>query len=181
VAEILLQRTRATQVVPVYLALRGEFPDVASLATARVQRVRAVIRPLGLAWRAGRLIELAKALRDRHGGRVPRSTARLQELPGVGPYVAAAFASFHLERRAVIVDSNVVRFVSRLHGWDYGPESHRNAVFRRAADRLTPARGVKEYNYALLDFTREVCTPRVPRCDSCALRQGCATGGRGSE
>jgi A/G-specific adenine glycosylase len=173
VAEILLQRTRAHQVVPVYREFCARFPSPEHLGGATPAQVLSVIRPLGLAWRAGRLVELGRVLAAL--GRVPTDRQTLEQLPGVGPYAAGALISFHVGRRATIIDSNVVRLYGRLFGIKTGPETRRTAQFRNLAEWVTPQAAHWDFNYALLDFTREVCTA-TPKCSGCILLRGCAFG-----
>ena len=171
-AEVLLQRTRAAQVGPVYRDLKARFPTPAGMAASNKAAILQSIRSLGLAWRAATLLKLARALEESHGGRVPDGPAALRSLPGVGPYAAAAYESFHRGRRAAIIDSNVVRLYGRLFGFPTHAETRRTKAMRELAEELTPRRAFRDYNYALLDFTREVCTPR-PHCGACPLRGRC--------
>ena len=89
--------------------------------------------------------------------------------------MSSSFLSFHCGVRAGIVDSNVVRLYSRLYGMKSTPESHRSRLFKEVADVITPRREFKAFNYAVLDFTRNVCTP-TPHCDVCPLLRACSHG-----
>lgn len=170
VAEILLQRTRAEQVVPVYREFVTQFPDPVSLGEASVSQIAAMIAPLGLTWRAKLLPELGKKLRVQQA--VPMDIHSLCNLPGVGPYVATAFLSLHYRRRASIVDSNIVRFYGRFFGFNTGSETRRNKMMLELAEYVTPERKYRDFNYALIDFTRTICRPK-PRCNTCVLRRKC--------
>jgi A/G-specific adenine glycosylase len=168
-AEVLLQRTRADQVVPVYERFRSEYPEAAALATESVHGLLEVIGPLGLRWRAPLMIKMASVVADRGGP--PDDPADLIRLPGVGPYAAAAYLSFHRSKRAVIIDSNVVRWLGRLVGQQTDGETRRKQWLIGLADALTPVRVFRGYNYAVLDFAMNVCTLR-PACDACPLSSG---------
>ncbi len=167
VAEILLQRTRAGNVVPVYRSFLEAFPTPQALAQASVQDIERLIYPLGLRWRAPLLKRLGERLAELNG-RLPETLKELTGLPGVGPYVASAWLSFHGSRRSVIVDANVVRWLCRLVGMPYDGETRREKWLLQLADRFTPRHNWKAYNYAALDFAREVCAPR-PRCEMCPI------------
>ena len=173
VAEILLQRTRAEQVVPVWLRLKGDLPTPSAFANVSLSTLREAIRSLGLSWRASYLIELGRALTVSHGGTIPDDASALRSLPGVGDYVAGAFESFHRNRHATIIDSNVVRLYGRLFGFKTGPETRRSRKFIELAKSLTPRNAHRAFNYALLDFTRMICAPK-PRCAECVLRETCS-------
>jgi A/G-specific adenine glycosylase len=155
----------------VYEAFIRRYPTPAALAKATLPELESVLRPLGLRWRAKHVLALGRTLDDR-GGEIPGDVEALLDLPGVGPYAAAAFSSFHLGRRGVIVDSNVVRLYGRLFGLATDGETRRDREFRLLADRITPRRSHHDFNYALLDFTRTICRPK-PRCGVCPLRTSC--------
>lgn len=172
-AEILLQRTRAQSVIPVYLKFTNRFPTPLDLATASVEEIEDVIRPLGLRWRAPLLKRLGDTL-QRLYGEVPETEKALRKLPGVGPYAAGAYLSLHANKRSTIIDANIVRFVGRLMDRPTDAESRRKKWVRDVVDALTPGDEVRNFNYALLDFTMEICAPK-PHCDKCPVgEQLCA-------
>lgn len=176
VAEFLLLRTRASQVVPVFENLQSEFPDPRSFGVASEERLRRLMSPLGLQWRVPLLVKLARAI-GASDGNVPVTVDDLRQLPGVGEYVAGATAALHGGERAAIVDSNIVRWLCRLVGAPYDGETRRKRWLRDFADELTPEIGFREYGYAALDLSMTVCRPRQPECGNCPLAAFCATGG----
>lgn len=167
VAEIMLQRTRAGSVVPVYYRFTERFPTVQHLVEADEREVEDIMRPLGLLWRVPLVKALGAHLYER--GQLPSTLDELVELPGVGPYAAAAYLSFHGRGRGVLIDSNVVRWLARLTGRPYDAETRRKRWMRELADRITPHQNVRAFNYALLDFTMMICTPGTPQCPVCPL------------
>lgn len=173
IAEILLQRTRAEQVLPVYRKFIKGFSSPSKLAAAKTSDIRRTIKSLGLAWRTIQLKKLGVSLLRLYSGRVPSDYDKLIRLPGVGPYAASALLSFHCGKRRSIVDSNVVRLYSRLFGFKANPETRRNRKMIVLANVMTSKRNFRAFNYALLDFTRKICKIR-PKCNSCVLRFGCA-------
>ena len=170
VAEVLLQRTRAANVVPVFEEFRKRFPTPEALASTTLDSVSEVVRPLGLLWRIPLLHQLGHALVDLGG--VPDDLQTLLALPGIGPYSAAAYLSFHAGQRAVIIDSNVVRWIARITDQHYDAETRRRAWMKDAADRLTPTSTTRAYNYGVLDLTMQVCVPGKPKCGECPLSKG---------
>jgi len=169
-AEILLQRTRARNVASIYGALKARFPTPEALASASAEEINEVLGTLGLHWRLPLIKRLAAEVSAKGG--VPHKLEELLELPGVGPYVAQAYLSLHLGERAVLIDANVVRWLCRMAGTPMDGETRRKAWVREAAERLTPSDSCTDYNYAVLDFTMNVCTKR-PRCGECPLQQSC--------
>ncbi|OXS74239.1 hypothetical protein [Domibacillus enclensis] len=163
---MMLQRTSADQVLPVYEKFARKYPfpdDYASDPRADV------FETLGLVWREKNL----KALADILGtDPIPVEKDELLNLPGIGPYIAAAFRSLHLNLPDTIIDSNVVRVYGRFFGFQTDPETRRKKWFIEFAEKLTPLKTHRDYNYALIDFTRAVCKPR-PACEICPLEQKC--------
>ncbi|MFC1902706.1 hypothetical protein ACFLX4_01380 [Chloroflexota bacterium] len=171
VAEILLQRTKAEQVVAVYKEFRETFPDPSTLGQVELGRLEKIISPLGLKWRARFLLTLGSKLSG-IGGEIPRDIESLQSLPGIGPYAASAFLSLHAGKRAPIIDSNIVRLYGRFFGFETGPETRRKKEVLQLAERVTPNKNFREFNYALIDFTRSICRPK-PDHEYCPISDKC--------
>ncbi len=167
VAEVFLQRTRARNVLPVYISFVTRFPTTDALQGISEEEVGRIMYPLGLRWRAPLLKKLLDHLITT-GGYVPDTYEKLLELPGVGPYVAAAMVSFHHGKRSIIIDANVVRWLCRMVDRPMDGETRRDRWLIELAEAITPARKVGQFNYALLDFTMEICATK-PQCDRCPL------------
>jgi A/G-specific adenine glycosylase len=98
----------------------------------------------------------------------------LGTLPGVGPYTAAAVASFAWDRQVAAVDTNVRRVIERHDG-----TARRPAALARRAGEWLPAGRAATFNQAMMELGATVCTPRAPRCGECPIRRGCASHERG--
>lgn len=171
-SEMMLRRTRADQVVPVYELAAKRYPTARDLASADPEAVKGVLRPLGLEWRAGNIITMAREVADRYGGEVPSRREDLMSLTGVGTYVASAVACFSSNHPAAIVDTNVVRVVGRVFGLRLAGEARRRKEMIDAVELCLDVRNPRLYNYALLDFAALVCTARKPRCGECPFGRG---------
>lgn len=171
IAEVLLQRSRGRTVAGVYRTLLGRWPDANALARARVDSIRAVIRPLGLVRRAETLRELSREV-VRRGG-VPRTVQGLLELPGVGPYAAHATLAVAFGRRVPTVDGVTARVYRRFFGLPGDRPASTDSDLWRLVEEVTPSRRVREWNWAVLDLAAAVCLPRRPRCPKCPLRSHC--------
>jgi len=171
VAEIMLQRTRAAAVIPVWNYWEQSFSTPQVLMASPHQSIRESFKSLGLGWRVDFLIKLAEKLGARE---IPENKADLMKLPGVGDYVSSAYLSLHAEVRESIVDSNVVRWISRLTGIKVDGETRRSKWIRELADEMTPVTGYREYNYGVLDLTMTVCKAR-PLCARCPVAEYCAS------
>jgi DNA (cytosine-5)-methyltransferase 1 len=173
-AEMCLHRTRADQVAPVYVRLVELAPTPADLVR-RSAEARAVLRPLGLRWRTDNILAVAAELVRNCGGVVPETKAELQRLPGVGDYVSNAVLCFARSRRAVLLDTNTERIVSRIRGAESVRRTQMRMDLYDLAGRPGPDRA---FNYALLDLGGLVCRASKPTCATCPVRTLCATGSR---
>ena len=174
VSEILLQQTQAARVAPVFQEFVARWPRVHDLHAAPLAEVKALTDPLGYHIRGFWLKELARIVVKRHGGDLPDSLAALRELPGLGPYAAAAVYVFGLRRRAVLLDTNIARVLTRAVGLPADGSVYRdNRRLQDLAEQLVPARRHYDYHQGLMDLGATVCLSRSPRCDGCPLRRMC--------
>lgn len=173
IVELLLQRTKAEQVIPVYGQFKKKFPGPLSLSRANIKDIEKIIYPLGLKWRAGSILKLGNEIYSIYKGIPPLQIEELLKLSGVGPYAAGAYLSLHGGVRAIIPDANMVRILGRVFGFQYHAETRKDKGFLSLCNYLTPKRKFKEFNYAILDFGREICTPKNPKHTICPLKNIC--------
>jgi A/G-specific adenine glycosylase len=176
VSEIMLQQTPVARVLPAHAAWMTRWPTPAALAAATpADAVRQWDR-LGYPRRAIRLHAIARALVDQHGGEVPSSAEVLITLPGIGPYTAAAVASFAFRQRHAVLDTNVRRVLARLVTGMALPPAATSAAERRLADSLLPADGSRaaRWSVAVMELGALVCTAARPSCASCPVAGQCA-------
>lgn len=172
-AEMMLRRTQARQVIAAYQAFVNRYPTVADLDQAPTGEVLELLKPLGLSWRAANFKVLAHEIMTRHGGTVPREREALLSLTGVGAYVADAVRCFAFDEVAALVDTNTVRVAARYYGFDYNQESRRRSAVIKAVASLVEPEQSSRSNYALLDFAARVCTSRNPDHEKCPLTSQC--------
>jgi A/G-specific adenine glycosylase len=108
-----------------------------------------------------------------YGGAFPGDEAALLKLPGIGRYTAAAIAAIAYGRRAVVIDGNVERVVSRLYAIET-PLPAARAEIRARANTLTPDEGTGDFAQAMMDLGATICTPRNPACGRCPVSAWCA-------
>ncbi len=168
-AEVCLHRTRAEQVVPVYEALIRLAPSPTSMVE-NADTARDIMRSLGLRGRADLMIDMARVIVERHGGRTPETREELLDLPGVGDYAASAVVVFALDRRVVLVDTNTTRIIQRVRGLERAGHWH----FRSETYDLADSKGADAaFNYAMLDLGALICRPSQPLCSQCPVTKDC--------
>jgi A/G-specific adenine glycosylase len=161
VSEVMLQQTQAARVVPRYERWLGRFPDEHALARAAPAEILREWSGLGYNRRALALHACAREV-VAHGW--PADAAGLRALPGVGPYTAAAVASFALGEQVAAVDVNVARVLGRWAG-----EELRGAALRERAAALLPRGRAADWNQALMELGATVCGARVAGCERCPV------------
>lgn len=173
VAEVLLHRTRAEQVLPIYEEFIRRYPDVDSLYRAEYDDLEVLLLPLGLRWRIKKLHEMGRILVEKFGSRVPESYEELVTLPGVSDYIASAVRCFAFGHPEPILDTNTVRVAGRVFGIRVTDSTRRSKVFREFMKKLVPVENPRLFNYALLDYGKLVCTSCSPECAACVVQQIC--------
>jgi A/G-specific adenine glycosylase len=175
VAELMLQRTRAEQVVAAYRAFIERFPSVEAVASARIEDVEEILNPLGLRHRIPRILALFRELSEKYKGAIPSEFERLIELPGVGRYIASAVLCFGFGKNVPIVDANVVRVFRRYFGIrPLKKRPHTDPAVWELAGGIVRRGNAVEINEAILDFASIICTPK-PKCGGCPVRTMCVS------
>lgn len=170
-SEVMLQQTTVAAVKDYFAKFTNRWPTVTDLAAAPDEDVMAAWAGLGYYARARNLLACAREVAAR-GGIFPDTEEGLRALPGLGAYTAAAVAAIAFGRRAVVVDANVERVVTRLFALDDPLPGSRPAI-RALTDTITPERRAGDFAQALMDMGATVCTTRAPRCLLCPIAADC--------
>ena len=170
-SEVMLQQTTTAAVAPYFEEFTRRWPTVEALAGADDADVMAAWAGLGYYARARNLLACAREVAACGGG-FPETEAELRELPGLGAYTAAAVSAIAFDRRAVVVDANVERVVSRLFAIDDPLPAGRKAL-RAAADSITPSQRPGDFAQAMMDLGSGICSAKAPRCLLCPLADAC--------
>ncbi len=163
-------RTRDSQTEPAFNRLIAAYPIPAKLARAREIDVARLLKTIGLyKSKAKNIVALAKAVTERHGGRVPEDMNALVALPAVGRKTASCVLAYAFGIAAIAVDTHVFRIVNRL-GWakENTPEKTERALRASVAERHWI-----EINRVMVPFGREICG-RIPKCWRCPISKWCA-------
>jgi A/G-specific adenine glycosylase len=173
VSEVMLQQTQVAVVIPYFYRWMKKFPTVESLAGASIDEVIKVWEGLGYYSRARRLHQGASDVMEQFGGQVPASEEALQRIRGIGPYTTGAILSFAFQKKAVAVDGNVMRVISRLF---LIKEEIEKVRVRKEIEKIVfdflPDTQPWVIMEALIELGALICQ-KVPRCYACPLKGKC--------
>ena len=164
-SEVILQQTRVAQGLPYYNEFVNKFPSVKQLAQAGEDQVLRIWQGLGYYSRAKNLHKCAKIISSEFDGNFPKTYKELLQLPGIGPYTAAAIASFCFNEPVAVVDGNVYRVLSRYYGEHTDIASTKGAkVFTALANAVLDPNNADIHNKAIMEFGAPFCTHQNPNC-----------------
>lgn len=173
VAEILLHRTKANQVIPLYELFLQHFPDIQTLSKSSPCELAALFHSAGLRWRWKLIYAMALELQTRFQGNIPDDKNTLIALPGISNYIASAVRCFAFGYPDAILDTNTVRVAGRLLDLTITDSSRRSKLFRHILEHLIDPDNPREFNFALIDLAAQVCKSLNPLHAECCLKQYC--------
>lgn len=175
VSELMLQRTTATQVEIVLPSFLKEYPDTKKLALSDNEKLTEIIKPLGLYQRRVKVFQnIAKQIEEDYNGKIPQNYDDLIGLFGVGIYIANTILCFSFNKKAPIVDTNIIRIFQRYFNFKSDKKYiESDKKIWQFAEKLLPETNYQLYNYSLLDFGNLVCKSKNPECDNCILNKKC--------
>lgn len=173
-SEIILQQTRVEQGLNYYKNFINRYKSICQLAHAKDEEVFKLWEGLGYYTRCRNLLATARKICLELKGKFPNQYSDIVKLKGVGPYTAAAIASFAYNLPHAVVDGNVMRVLARFFGIDIAIDSPSGKkTFASLAQTLLDTANPAIYNQSIMDFGATVCTPAKPQCISCPLNTKC--------
>ncbi|OSZ79676.1 A/G-specific adenine glycosylase [Chitinophagaceae bacterium IBVUCB1] len=173
-SEIILQQTRAQQGLPYYLNFIKAYPTIGKMAAANDEDVYRIWQGLGYYNRCRNMLATARYITDELKGKFPQTYEGILALKGIGPYTAAAIASFAYGLLHAVVDGNVYRVLARYFGIDSPTDGAAGKkLFHDLAQELLYQPDSAAHNQAIMDLGATVCTPQKPQCDACPLQKQC--------
>ncbi|WP_017429554.1 A/G-specific adenine glycosylase [Vreelandella jeotgali] len=183
VSEIMLQQTQVATVIGYFERFMQRFPTLADLAAAPQDEVLHLWTGLGYYARARNLHKAARVVVEEYGGELPvASVDELTALPGIGRSTAGAIVAQSTGARAVMLDGNVKRTLTRLHavaGWPGRPAVERDLW--ALADHYTPDTRLADYTQAMMDLGATLCKRGRPDCAVCPFNDVCRAHAQGEE
>lgn len=174
VSEIILQQTQVKQGLGYYERFIKKFPAVQQLAVAQDEKVFKLWEGLGYYSRCRNLIITSRHITNNLDGKFPNTYNDILLLKGIGPYTAAAIASFAYNLPHAVLDGNVLRVLARFFGIDAGIDTASGKkLFTALSQHLLSKSRPGVYNQAIMDFGATICKPKIPLCPECPLQKNC--------
>ena len=174
VSEIILQQTRIEFGIKYYNKFLKSYPDVKKLANSKEMDLMKIWEGLGYYSRAIYMLKTAKIVLNSFNGVFPLRYEELIQLPGIGDYTASAISSICNDELQVVVDGNVLRFLSRIHKIDLPIESIKTKkYFKKLGFKLIQDVKPGDFNQALMDYGSTICKPKKFDCNNCLFSPDC--------
>lgn len=174
ISEILLTRTKAKQVAPVYNDFMTKYPTLNHFLKAELIDLKEILKSLGLLFRAEMLIDLAFQLKKDFDNKIPNTLAELKTLKGIGDYGANAILCFGFNERNPLLDVNFIRIFTRVFGIESKTKTPKKDKFLwETSKELLPNTNYINFNYGVLDMGGKICLNRTPKCTICPIKKLC--------
>jgi A/G-specific adenine glycosylase len=173
-SEVMLQQTRVDTVIPYYNRWKSAFPDVHSVANAPLDSLLKLWEGLGYYSRCRNFQRACAQIVENLDGRIPSTFEELKELPGVGPYIAAAVSSIAFGESVPVVDGNVLRVVSRFTAFEEFVNTPRagKQIFNYLVSEMGDS-NPSSFNQGLMELGALICKPKAPDCVVCPISSHC--------
>ncbi|MGV8027222.1 MAG: hypothetical protein AB2L18_11745 [Anaerolineaceae bacterium] len=172
ISEFCLQRTRASQVLPVYLELISRFPNINLFVNTEKDSIIQIMKPLGLYWRIDGMINSINCLFNEYG-EVPVNYEKLFKIKGIGQYIAGAVVCFTKNEKFVLIDANIVRVIGRLFNANLSGEARRRKEIYNLVSTTVPSDNSRKFYYSIIDLAHLFCLPKNEICRDCLLKDFC--------
>ena len=151
------------------------FPTVQAMAEGNIEDIDAIVRPCGLYHtKAQNIKDACRILAEEHGGIVPDSMDALLALPGVGRKIANLLLGDIYKKGGVVTDTHCIRICGRLGFYDETVKEPRKV--ERILTPLIEEREQSDFCHRIVQFGRDTCIARGPKCEGCPLRDLCKRG-----
>lgn len=149
-----------------------DFPTPESLAKAEVETIEGYIRSCGLYHvKAQNTKDACAMLVEQYGGVLPDTMEELLRFPGVGRKVANLLLGDIFHKGGVVTDTHCIRICGRLGMY---PETTKEPYrVERILEKLIPKEEQSDFCHRIVQFGRDVCTARAPKCDACPISHLC--------
>ena len=151
------------------------FPDARAMAYADIAEVERIVRPCGLyRTKAQNIVDASRMLIEEFGGEMPQEMEELLRFPGVGRKIANLLRGDLFSLPAIVADTHCIRLCGRF-GMYPEKEKDPTRVEKILVSLVEPAEQ-SDLCHRLVQFGRDVCTARAPKCENCPLTALCQKG-----
>ncbi len=174
VSEILLIRTRASQVSPIFKEFMIKYPSLEEFLNSQSEIIKQLFSSLGLHFRA-RFIEAIKTkIKKDYNNEIPNNIKDLKSLKGLGNYSANAILCFGFNQRRALLDTNFIKIYKRVFNVQSKIKTPKNDKYLwEFSEFLLPEKNFVRFNYSILDLGGIICKHRNPQCNICPLGNVC--------
>jgi A/G-specific adenine glycosylase len=172
-AEIFLQQTNRETVSKILPKFINEFPDWKSIDNASIETLQDTIKPLGLWRRRSKTLKNLAEEMVQKGGEFPESREKIEDLPGVGQYIANAIELFVHGRSRPLLDVNMARVLERYFQERELADLRDDPFLQEISQRVVEYGNPEKINFAILELAGRVCTKQNPEFEKCPLRNDC--------
>ncbi len=174
ISEILLIRTKAKQVVPVFNEFIKNYPNLETFFDIKKENSEKLLKSLGLLFRSQFIVELKEQLHTKYKNKIPHNFKDLKSLKGIGNYGANAILCFGFGEKKSILDSNFIRVYRRISSIQSQKKTPKTDKFLwEFAEEMLPDENYIDFNYAVLDLGGTICISRNPKCELCPVKKVC--------
>jgi A/G-specific adenine glycosylase len=174
ISEYFLTRTKAHQVEPIYIKFIKKYPSLESFLELETKIIKNIMNSLGLHKRVEMLKKLSEQLQQNYDKKIPDNFKDLKSLMGIGKYSANAILCFGFNYKRPLLDANFIRLYKRVFNVTSKTKTPKTDKYLwEFSKKLLPEKDYVNFNYGILDFCIEICTPKNPKCEDCPLNQMC--------
>lgn len=149
-----------------------EFPNADAMAKGELSKIEEIVKPCGLyRMKASSIKEASEMLVNEHGGVLPADMDALLRFPGVGRKIANLLLGDVFGMEAVVCDTHCMRICGRF-GMYKEDLRDPNKIEKILLELLPKGEG-SDFCHRIVNFGRDVCTARAPKCDECPLSDLC--------
>ncbi len=171
ISEFMLQQTKVSTVIPYFNKFYKKFPNINSLAKARITSVLKLWEGLGYYRRARNLHLTSKILNKNFDSSLPADINQLKNLPGIGDYTASAIMAIAKNKSFIGIDGNVKRVLSRIYAIQQNKDFIKN--IEKKITTMKVSKNCSDLMQGIMEIGALLCNPKKPDCQKCPIQKYC--------
>ena len=171
ISEFMLQQTKVSTVIPYFNKFYKKFPNISSLAKARITSVLKQWEGLGYYRRARNLHLTSKILNKDFDSSLPADINQLKNLPGIGDYTASAIMAIAKNKSFIGIDGNAKRVLSRIFAIQQNKDFIKNIEKKIITMKVN--KNCSELMQGIMEIGALLCRPKKPDCQKCPIQKYC--------